>query len=61
MGGGDCHDFSSEAFCRRVPKKLVAESFSVSLFPGVENFFALGGFVMIFWSIFFVSQYQENS
>ena len=60
-GGGDCHDFPSVSFCRRVPKGLVAESFSVPLFPGIQKIYALERSVMICWSKFFVSQYQENS
>ena len=38
--GGGYHDFLSESFCRSVPKKLVAESFRVSLFPDIGNFYA---------------------
>ena len=49
-GCGDCHDFSSENFCCTVPKKLVAESFSVSFFPGIEKIYALERFLMIFLS-----------
>ena len=60
MGGGDCHDIPSVSFSRRVPKGLVAESFSVSLFPGIQKTYALERFVMIFWSNFFISQYQKN-
>ena len=49
-GCGDCHGFSSETFCCTVPKKLVAESFSVSLFRGIEKIYGLERFLMIFLS-----------
>ena len=49
-GCGDCHDFSSETFYCTVPKKLVAESFSVSFFSGIEKIYALERFLMIFSS-----------
>ena len=52
-GWRDYHDLSSETFCCTVPKKLVAESFSVSLFPGIENIYALERFLMIFLSKLF--------
>ena len=40
MVGAVYQEFLSETFCRTVPKKFVEESFSVSLFPGIEKIFA---------------------
>ena len=43
-----------------MPKKIVQESFSVSLISGSEKFFAQEEYVMIFCRIFFVSQGQKK-
>ena len=53
MVGADYQEFLSETFCRTVPKKYVEESFSVSLFPGIEEIYAVERFVMILLSKFF--------
>ena len=60
MVGADYQEFLSETFCRTVPKKYVEESFSVSIFPGIEKIYAVERFVMIFCRIFFVSHYQKK-
>ena len=42
----------SKLFCLTVPKNFVQEPFSVSLISGIENFYALEGYVTIFCRIF---------
>ena len=44
---GGYQDFASKIFCLTVPKSLVYYLFSVSLIPGIENFYASEGYVMI--------------
>ena len=46
----------SKIFCLKVPKSFVVETFSLSLFSGIEKFYASEGFVTIFRRNFFVSQ-----
>ena len=52
---GEYQDFLSKFFCLTVPKKLVRESFSVSLFSDMEKIFASEGYITIidFLSNFF--------
>ena len=45
-------DFTSKIFCLTVPKNFVQEPFSVSLFSGIEKFYALEGYVTIFHRMF---------
>ena len=40
--------FFVDFFCLTVPKKVVGESFSVSLVSGIEKFYASDGYVTIF-------------
>ena len=47
-GRGKYQDFPSKVFCLTVPKKIVGEPFSVSLFSGVEKVYASEGFVTTF-------------
>ena len=42
-GGGLYQDFPSKIFCLRVPKEFVGEPISVSLFLGIDNFYASEG------------------
>ena len=37
------HEFPSRKFCRKVQKKFLEETFSVSLFSSIENFIASEG------------------
>ena len=53
MVGSDYQELLSETFCRTVPKKYVEESFSVSLFPGMEKIYAVERFVIFLLSKFF--------
>ena len=46
--GGENQAFPSRNFCLTVPQNFVQEPFSVSLFSGIEKFYALEGYVMIF-------------
>ena len=41
--GGEYHNFPSKLFCFSVPKTFVGESFSVSLFSGIEKLWIRGG------------------
>ena len=50
--GGEYQAFPSKNFCLTVPKNFVKEPFSVSLFSGIEKFYALEGYVTIFCRIF---------
>ena len=50
--GGEYQAFPSKKFCLTVPKNFVKEPFSVSLFSGIEKFYALEGYVTIFCRIF---------
>ena len=54
MGGGgrEYHDFLSKILCLTVPKNIVGEPFSVSLFSGIQKFYASEGYVTIFRRIF---------
>ena len=38
--GRECQDFPSKIFCLAVPKNFVGESFSASIFSGIEKFYA---------------------
>ena len=38
--GRECQDFPSKFFCLAVPKNFVGESFTASLFSGIEKFYA---------------------
>ena len=49
--GGEYQDFPSKNFCLTVPKNFVQEPFSVSVFSGIEKFYALEGYVTIFCRI----------
>ena len=42
----------AKLFCLTLPKKIVQEPFSVSLISGIEKFYALEGYVTIFYRIF---------
>ena len=48
-------------FLSHSAEKIVAESFSVSVFLGTEKFFGKERFVKIFCQNFFVSQYRKPS
>ena len=50
---GEYHDFSSKIFYLTVPKKIVVEPFTVSLFLDIENIYASEVYVTIFRRIFF--------
>ena len=50
--GGEYQAFPSKIFCLTVPQNFVQEPFSVSLFSGIEKFYALEGYVTIFCRIF---------
>ena len=50
--GGEYQAFPSEDFCLTVPINFVQEPFSVSLFSGIEKFYALEGYVTFFCRIF---------
>ena len=58
-GGGGYHVFPSKSFCLTVPKNDVEESFSISLFLGIEKVYASEGYVTIFLRKFFVSQCRK--
>ena len=58
---GEISRFPSKISCLIVPKKLVDEPFSVSLFSGIEKFYASEGYVTIFRPKFFVSQCRKIS
>ena len=58
---GEYHDFSSKFLYLTVPKEIVVEPFTVSLFLDIENFHASEVFVTIFCRTLFVSQYQNIS
>ena len=60
-GGGEYQDFLSKIFCLTVPKNFVGEPFRVSLFSGIEKFYASEGYVTIFCRNFFVSQCRKIS
>ena len=57
---GDYQDFPSKIFCLTVPKSFVGEPFSVSIFSGIEKFYAQSLY-HDFLSKFFVSEYQKTS
>ena len=59
--GEKYQDFPSKNFCLTVPRNFVREPFRVSLFWGIENFFASEGYVTIICRIFFVSQCRNIS
>ena len=50
---GECHDLSSKFLYLTVPKKIVVEPFTVSLFLDIEKFYASEVYVTIFRRIFF--------
>ena len=52
---------ASKNFCLTVPKNFVGEPFSVSLLSGIENFYALEGYVTNFQRKLFVSQFRKIS
>ena len=60
-GEWEYRKFPSKIFCLKVPKSLVGDTFSLSLFSGIEKFYASEGYVTIFRRIFFVSQYRNIS
>ena len=41
--GGEYHTFPSKFFCFTVPRSFVGDSFSASLFSGIEKFWIRGG------------------
>ncbi len=47
-GGMEYHNFPSKFSGLIVPEYLVEEPFSVSLFSGIEEFYASQGYVTIF-------------
>ena len=53
-GGREYQGFPSKNCCLTVPKNFLQEPFRVSLILGIENFYALEGYVTIFLSNFFV-------
>ena len=60
-GRGKYQYFHSKIFRLTVPKKFIGEPFSVSLFSGIEKFYASEGYVTIFRRKFFVSQFPNIS
>ena len=60
MGGGGLSRLFVRSFLSHSAEKIVAESFSVSFFLGIENFFRTERFVMIFWSKFFCLTVTKN-
>ena len=60
-GGGEYQDFPSKIFSSQGAKKIAGEPFGLSLFSGIEKFYASGGYVTIFRRKFFFSQYQSIS
>ena len=58
---GELSRFASKIFCLTVRKKIVVETFSVSLFSGIEKIYASEGYVTIFRRKLFVSQYRNIS
>ena len=57
---GEHQDFPSKFFCLTVSKKIVGETFRVSLISGLEGFHAEEGYVTIFRRIYFVSLYRKT-
>ena len=51
-GLGECQDFPSKFSCLTVPKNFVGQPFRVSLFSGIEKFYASEGYVTIFCRTF---------
>ena len=49
---GEYQAFPSKNLCLTVPQNFVQEPFNVSLFSGIEKFYALEGYVTIFCRIF---------
>ena len=47
-GGREYHNFLSKFLCLTVPKNIVGEPFSVSLFSGIQKSYASEGYVTIF-------------
>ena len=47
-GGGEVSKVSVENFLSQSAEKFVGETFSLSLFSGIENFYASEGYVTIF-------------
>ena len=47
-GGAECQKFPSKISCLTVLEIFVSEPVSVSLFSGIENVYASGGYVTIF-------------
>ena len=58
---GVIHVFPSKVFCLAEPKNFVGEPFRVSLFLGIDNFYASEGCVTILCQIFVASQCQNFS
>ena len=58
-GGGECQDSPSKIACLTVPKIFVGKLFRVSLFSGIEKFYASEGYVTIFCRNF-LSHSAEN-
>ena len=48
---GEYQGFPLKLFCLTVPQNFVPDPFSVSLFSGIENLYALEGYVTIFCRI----------
>ena len=66
-GLGECQDFPSKFSCLTVPKNFVGQPFRVSLFSGIEKFYASEGYVNFLSNFltapsnFFVSQCRINA
>ena len=60
-GEGEYRSFPSRYFCLKVPRKFVAESFSLSLLSCIEKIYASECYVTIISRKFFVSQYGNIS
>ena len=56
-----CQDFPSRTFCLTVPNIFVREPLSVSVFAGIETFYACKGNITIFYTKFVVSQSRKTS
>ena len=60
-GEGEYRSFPSRYLCLKVPKKFVADSFSLSLLSCIEKIYASEGFVTIISRNIFFSQYGNIS
>ena len=59
-GAGEYRNIPSKIFCLKVPKSFEVESFSLSIFSGIERFYASEGYLTFFRRKFFVSQYRTE-